>query len=55
MDGIPHGGCNWEGCKTCFPNPAPAIPEGFNEFDVKTAYLMNEMYDKGRASVKGSN
>jgi hypothetical protein len=21
MDGVPHGGCNWRGCKECFPPP----------------------------------
>ena len=20
ISGIPHGGCNWKGCKECFPN-----------------------------------
>lgn len=24
--GIPHGGCNWEGCTECFPEGPPNPP-----------------------------
>lgn len=30
MEGIPHGGCNWEGCKECFP-PGTPYPQSWSK------------------------
>lgn len=44
MKGIPHGGCNWTGCKDCFPDETP-LPIGYgDEWDGSARNQSNDFF-----------